>query len=105
MTQSCDLLLRIQKKMTEFLHRVNLPRSRRMKHESTHIRFQPWCTSCVKSKTQTEPHRRIERITEDSELPIVQCDHLLLKNVRASDGLQVLSMHVKNDWVRRIHSC
>ena len=65
-----------------------------MKHELTHLPFQPWCTSCVKGKAQTEPHKRIERITEDSELAIVQCDYLVLKDVAAPDGLKVLSMFV-----------
>ena len=42
----------------------------KMKHELTHIPFKPWCTSCVKGKAQSEPHKRIECIIEDSELPI-----------------------------------
>ena len=67
-----------------------------MKHELTRIPFKPWCTSRVKGKTQTEPHKRIERIIEDSELPIVQCDYLVLKDTAASDGLKVLSMYVKS---------
>ena len=33
------------------------------------------------SKTQAETHKRIERIIEDSNLPIVQCDYLVLKDV------------------------
>ena len=31
--------------------------SEKMKHELTHIPFQPWCTSCVKGKAQAEPHK------------------------------------------------
>ena len=62
-----------------------------MKHDLTHI--PPWCTSCDKGKAQSEPHKRIERTIEDSELPIVQCDYLVLKDVAAS-GLKVLSMYV-----------
>ena len=45
----------------------------KMKHELKHISFKPSCTSCVKGKAQA-PHKRIERITEESELSIVQCD-------------------------------
>ena len=52
--------------------------SEKMKHELTHIPFQPWCTSCFKGKAQAEPHKRTERIIEDSELPVVQCDYLVL---------------------------
>ena len=37
----------------------------KLKHQFIHIPFQPWCTSCVK-----EPHKRTERIIEDSELPV-----------------------------------
>ena len=51
--------------------------SEKMKHELTHIPFKLWCTSCVKGKAQSEFHKRIERTIEDSELPIVQCDHLV----------------------------
>ena len=67
----------------------------KQKHHLTHIPFQPWCTSCVKGKAQAEPHKRTERIIEDSELPVVQCDYLVLKDVAATDGLNVLSMYAK----------
>ena len=36
-----------------------------------------------------------QRIIEDSGLPVVQCDSLVLKDVAATDGLKVLSMYVK----------
>ena len=52
------------------------PESEKLIHDLT---FKPWCTSCVKGKAHAGPHKRIERITEDSELPIVQCDYLVLK--------------------------
>ena len=67
----------------------------KQKHNLTHIPFQPWCTSCVKGKAQSEPHKRIERIVEDSELPVIQCDYLMLKDVAGTGGLKVLSMHVR----------
>ena len=67
----------------------------KVKHELTHIRFKPWCTSCVKGKAQAEPHPRIERIVENSELPIVQCDYLVLKDTAAADGLKFWSMYVE----------
>ena len=61
--------------------------SEKMEHELTHIPFKPWCTSCIKGKAQSEHHkRRIERTTEDSKLPSVQCDYLVLKDTAASDG-------------------
>ena len=67
--------------------------SEKMKHDLTHIPFKPWCTSCVNGKAQSEPHKSIERIIEDSELSIVQCDYFDLKDTAAaSDGLKVLSM-------------
>ena len=53
--------------------------SKKQKHNLTHIPFQPWCTSCVKGKAQAEPHKRTERIIEDSELPVIQCDYLMLR--------------------------
>ena len=62
----------------------------------THIPFKPWCTSCVKGKAQTELRKRIERIAEDSELPIVQCDYIVLKDDAYSDLLRVLRMYVKS---------
>ena len=77
-----------------FPYHVSLPGLR--KHELTNIPFEPWCTSCVKGKAQSEPHKRIERIVEDSELPTVQCDYIVLKDTAASDGLKVLSMYVKS---------
>ena len=67
----------------------------KQKHNLTHIPFQPWCTSCVKGKAQAEPHKRTERITEDSELPVIQCDNLMLKDVAGTSGLKVLSMYVR----------
>ena len=69
--------------------------SEKMQHELTHIPFQPWCTSCVKDKAQAEPHKPTERIIEDSELLVVQCDYLVLKNVAATGGLKVLSTYVR----------
>ena len=42
------------------------------------------------------PHGRIDRTIEESELPIVQCDYLVLKDVAASDGLKVLGMYVQS---------
>ena len=67
----------------------------KQKHHLTHIPFQPWCTSCVQGKAQAEPHKRPERIIEDSELPVIQCDHLKLKDVAGTGGLKVLSMYVR----------
>ena len=67
----------------------------KQKHNLTHILFQPWCTSCVKGKAQAEPHKRTERITEDSELPVIQFDDLMLKDVAGTGGLKVLSMYVR----------
>ena len=52
--------------------------------------------SCVQGTSQPEPHKRAERTIEDSEVPIVQCDYLVLKDTAASDGLKVLSMCVKS---------
>ena len=66
-----------------------------MKHEITYIPLQPWCTSCVKGKAQAEPHKRTERIIGDSELPVVQCDYLVLKDVAVTGGLKVLNKYVK----------
>ena len=40
----------------------------KMKHQLTHIPFQPWCTSCVKGKAQAELLKRTERII-DQERP------------------------------------
>ena len=67
----------------------------KQKHHLTRIPFQPWCTSCVKGKAQAEPHKRTERIFEDSELPVIQCDYLMLKDVAGTGGLKVLSMYVR----------
>ena len=66
----------------------------------SHIPFQPWCTSCVKGKTQAEPHKRTERIIKDSDLPVIQCDHLMLTDVAGSNGLVCESIRV-----RHVHSC
>ena len=67
----------------------------KLKHRLTRISFQPWCTSCVKGKAQAEPHKRTKRIIEDSELPVIQCDYLLLKDVAGTGGLKVLSMYAR----------
>ena len=67
----------------------------KQKHNLTHIPFQPWCTSCVKGKAQAEPHKRTERIIEDSGLPVTQCDYLMRKDVTGTGGLKVLIMYVR----------
>ena len=67
----------------------------KQKHKLTHIPFQPWCTSCVKGKAHGKLHKRTERIIEDSELPVIQCDYLMLKDVAGTSGLKVLSMYVR----------
>ena len=67
----------------------------KQKHNLTHIAFQPWCTSCVKGKAQAEPDKRTEHIIEDSELPVIQCDYLMLEDIAGTGGLKVLSMYVR----------
>ena len=67
----------------------------KQKHNLTHIPFQPWCTSCVKGKAQADPHKRTERVIEDSELSVVQSDHHMLKDVAGTGRLKVLSMYVR----------
>ena len=67
----------------------------KQKHNLTHITFQPWCTSCIKGKTQADPHKRTERIIEDSALPVIQCDNLMLKDTAGTGGLKVLGMYVR----------
>ena len=67
----------------------------KQKHHLTHIPFHPWCTSCVKGRAQAEPHKRTERIIEDSELPVIQCDYLMQKDIAGTGGLKVLSMFVR----------
>ena len=54
----------------------------KMKHELTHIPFQPWCTSCVTRKAQAEPRKRIERIVEDCELPLFRGTTLFLNSLQ-----------------------
>ena len=53
--------------------------SEKMKHQLTRIPSQSWRTSCFKSKAKAKPQKRTERVIEDSELPAVQCDYLVLK--------------------------
>ena len=52
-------------------------------------------TSCVKGNAQAQQHKRTERIIEDSGLPVIQCDCLMLKDVAGTGGLKVLSMYVR----------
>ena len=35
-------------------------------HEPSEFEKQPWCTSCVKGNAQAQPHKRTERIIEDT---------------------------------------
>ena len=77
--------------------------SEKMKHDLTHIPFKPWCTSCVKSKAESDTYKRVERIIEHSELPIVQCDYFVLKDIaRQTESFEHVCEIV---WVRHIHSC
>ena len=48
-----------------------------------------------KGKTQAEPHKRTGRIFEDSELHVIQCDYLMLKDVAGTGGLKKLSMYAR----------
>ena len=66
----------------------------KQKHNLTHIPFQPRCTSCVKGTAQADPHKRTERIAEDSELPMIQCDYLMLEDITGTGGLKVLCLYV-----------
>ena len=61
----------------------------KLKHHLTHIPFQPWWSSCNKGKAQAELHKRTERITEDSELPVIQCDYLMFKDVATESAERV----------------
>ena len=76
----------------------------KQKHNLTHIPFQPWCTSCVKGKAQAEPLKRTERIIEDSELPVIQCDYLILKDTAGTGGLESAQYVCENIWIRHVHS-
>ena len=49
-------------------------------------------------KAQAEPHKRIERIIEDSELPTVQCDYFVLKDTAVSEGLTVFQHVCEIRW-------
>ena len=94
MPRCCDrVLLESRAEMTPVPHEPS--EFEKQKHNLTHIPFQPWCTSCVKSKAQAEPHTRTERIIEDSELPVIQCDYFMLKDVAGTGGLKMLSMYVR----------
>ena len=75
----------------------------KQKHNLTHIPFQPWCTSCVKGKAQAEPHKRTERIIEDSELPVIQCDYIMLQDVagRWTESAQHVCENIR---IRHVHS-
>ena len=48
-----------------------------------------------KAKHKREQHKRTERIIENSEFPVIQCDYLMLKDVAGTGGLKVLSMYVR----------
>ena len=71
-----------------------LSEDEKLKHQLTHIPFQPMVHIMRHRQTQAKPHKRTERIIADSELPVIQCDYLMLKDVAATSGLKVLSMHV-----------
>ena len=43
-----------------------------------------------KAKHKRNHTKRIERIIEDRELPVIQCDYLVLKDVAGTGGLKVL---------------
>ena len=58
-----------------------------------------------KGTARAEPHKRTERIIEDSELPVVQCDYFVLKDV-AAHGWTESAEHVReNIRIRHVHSC
>ena len=74
---------------------MSLPSLKNRNTISLTSHFKQWCTSCVKGKAQAEPHKRTERIIEESELSVIQCDYLMLKDVAGTGGLKALSMYVR----------
>ena len=81
------------------------PELGKMKHELTHNPFKAWRTSCVKGKAQAKPHKRNERIAEDSELPTVQCDYLVFERCCSFRRTESFEHVCEIVWVRHIHSC
>ena len=68
----------------------------KLKLPLTHIsHFNPGAGHVARGRTQAEPHKRTERIAEDSELPVIQCDYLMLTDVAGTGGLKVLSLYVR----------
>ena len=65
-----------------------------MKHPLTHIPLQPGADHAREAEHKRK-HKRTERIIEDSELPVIQCDYLMLEDVAGTGGLKVLSMYVR----------
>ena len=87
-----EILLKSKTDMTPVRHEL----SNFEKHNLAHISFQTCCKSCVKGKTHAEPHKRTERIIEDNEFPVIQCNYLMLKVVAGTTRLKVLNMHVRH---------
>ena len=67
----------------------------KQKHHLIHIPFQPWCTCVKRQSTSGTTHTRTERFIEDCELPVIQCDYLMLKDVAGTGGLKELSRYVR----------
>ena len=77
------------------LFHMSLPSLKNRNTISLTSHFNHGAHHASKAKQKAEPHKRTERIIEDSELPVIQCDYLMLKDVAGTGGLKVFSMYVR----------
>ena len=68
---------------------MSLPSLKNRNTISVTSHFNHGAPHASKGKAQRKPHKRTERIIEDSELPVIQCDYLMLKDVAGTSGLKV----------------
>ena len=55
--------------------------AQRAAHELTHLPHADWCRACVLARSQSDPHRRTRKHTENGTVPVVSFDFCFARHV------------------------
>ena len=67
-------------------------RSEVEKHELTHIPFRVWCEHCVRGRGKSAPHLKIEKDSDEGEIPKIEIDYCFQKKEDEAKNITTLVM-------------
>jgi hypothetical protein len=67
-------------------------RSEVEKHELTHIPFRVWCEHCVRGRGKSAPHLKIEKDSDEGEVPKIEIDYCFQKKEDEAKNITTLVM-------------